>query len=64
MREMWGVRPSHVARWSWEEYQYPFVGKTWLIAVTLTKREFFRHEITSGGRVVAMSWWVVVAESS
>lgn len=30
----------------------------------LTKREFFRHDMTSGGRVVAVDWWVVVAEAS
>lgn len=30
----------------------------------LTKREFFRLEMTSEGRVVATCGWVVVAESS
>lgn len=34
------------------------------VVVGLTKREFLRQEMTSGGRVVETDWWVVVAESS
>jgi hypothetical protein len=34
------------------------------ILVRLTKREFLRHDETSGGSVVATWRWVVVAEAS
>lgn len=75
MRDTWGVWPSQVARCSWGESRGQSQSARGCGSGQgetdkqngdggHTKREFLRQETTSGGRVVAMCGWVVVAEGS
>lgn len=70
---MWGVRPSEVARWSYQLSAF-FIHLPLVQSIKAmfeceymprrTNREFLRHDTTSDGRVVATWGWVVVAEAS